>query len=112
MSFVYESNDASMIRSIMDRGELSYRAAKVILEQEQETAEQTQEPIELDPVALRGMWAEYETVEDMVNDMGWEDHIVRVDGEIDAEETLECVEHYVGCVIIRVDHDGPFLVKE
>jgi hypothetical protein len=116
MSFVYESNDASMIDAIMTRGGFSYRAAKVILEQEQETAEETQEPIELDPVGLRGLWAEYETVKELAEDLGYEEHIVLMHGEFDPEETLENIEHHEGRTIIRVNHDmgydGPFLIRD
>jgi hypothetical protein len=112
MSFVYESNDSSMVDAIMTRGGFSYRAAKVILEREQETAEQTQEPIELDPVALRGMWAEYKTVKELAEDLGYEEHIVLMDGEFDPEETLENIEYHEGRTIIRVSDDGPFLVRD
>jgi|DEB0MinimDraft_10_1074344.scaffolds.fasta_scaffold01209_3 hypothetical protein len=111
MSFVYESNDASMVDAIMRRGGFSYRAAKVILEREQETAEQTQEPIKLDPVALRGMWAEYKTAKELAEDLGYEDHIVREDGDVDPDATLENIEHHEGRTIIRVNHDGPFLIN-
>ena len=47
MSFVYESNDASMIDSIMNRGEYSYPAARALLEHLQGLAEGSGEPIEL-----------------------------------------------------------------
>jgi len=110
MSFVYQSNDSSMIQSIMDRGDFSRPAARTLLERLQERAEGSGEPIKLDPVELRGHFAEYETIAEMVEDMGWEDHIVRENGEIDPEETLECINRHIGCEIIRVNHDGPFLV--
>jgi hypothetical protein len=111
MSFVYESNDASMIDSIMNRGEYSYPAARALLEHLQGLAEGSGEPIELDPAELRGQFAEYETVWEMVLDMGWGDHVVQEDGEFDLEETLENIGRHGRCTIFRVSDDGPFLVS-
>ena len=111
MSFVYESNDFSMRDAITQRGGFSYNAAVVLLERLQELADCMGEPIELDPIGLRCEWSEYETVEAMAIDMGWSDHIVRVAGDLDPEETLENIDHHEGCEILRVDHDGPFLVR-
>jgi hypothetical protein len=110
MSFVYESNEFSMVQSIMDRGQFSHAAARALLEWLEELAEAGGDPIELDPVGLRCEWSEYETVVKMVEDMGWGDHVVLMDGEFDPEETLENIEHHEDCTIIRVDRDGPFLV--
>lgn len=111
MSFVYESNDASMVHSLMDKGQFSHAAARALLEWLEELAEGCGDPIELDPVGLRCEWSEYETVEKMVEDMGWGDHVVLMDGKFDPEGTLENIEHHEDCTIIRVVYDGPFLVQ-
>ena len=111
MSFVYQCNDSTMRDAIMKMGGFSYNASVVLLEMLQELAESTGEPIELDPIGLRCEWSEYESVGEIVMDMGWPNHIVRVGGDVDPEETLENIEHYEDVTIIRVDHDGPFLVR-
>ena len=71
MTFIYETvNESTFIDGLRDHAKFSWYCAKALYDYYMHLAEDSGQPIEFNPIAIRCEWSEYESLEEAAKDIG------------------------------------------